>query len=582
MTLFHYETDRMDYGSLLKPDEGYSVEFAVAFTYSLDLEALLGVPLSLTMAGDMDSGLSDSPHSLLTGIIRCSDRLAIFCNAGCIAIPRTQREQKSIFALLEKCVFEIRFEGTKNFHPKLWFIKYSSADNTNAPYIRLIVLSRNLTFDRSLDYAVALTGKVTGRVYKKNAPLVDMLQFVAQSASKEQGKKIRKLAKEVLTTNFRVEDPFDDYACIPFGLGGDTSPKTIFGECDDLVVISPFLEISSKNTFLKELTKLAKRKKALFTRKDSLTQEIIDLFSEVYIVEDALLEQDGDGEEDPSPSPCDLHAKLYFTHSGDRNCLYVGSANASHKGFFKNIEFLLRLQFKRQRMGYELLKKSLSPETGSPFMKISRLDEDTSSAAESLQKEKDFKDAMRSITGATAIMKKKSECFSLTIHAKPCRVGASLSLLCSTKKLEPLRDGLVFEGLSQEELSEFFILQVEDRKAVIKVPVKGIPDTRDQAVYRSIIRDKDDFMAYVSFMLPGAHSGHASRQHKSGEGGDAKHATVPPALYENMLEYMVENPRQVLELEDVMKRLGEEDDHIFQQFKPMFTAFKEAAKKRHV
>lgn len=51
-TLFDYEENRLDYGGLLTPDIGYDVDFAVAFTYSLDLEALLGVPVSLGLLDD--------------------------------------------------------------------------------------------------------------------------------------------------------------------------------------------------------------------------------------------------------------------------------------------------------------------------------------------------------------------------------------------------------------------------------------------------------------------------------------------------------------------------------------------------
>ncbi|MDL2267511.1 phospholipase D family protein [Desulfovibrio sp. OttesenSCG-928-G15] len=474
-------------------------------------------------------------------------------------------------------MFEVRFSGTENFHPKLWFIKYQrNGDKSNA-YIRLIVLSRNLTFDRSLDYAVALTGDVKKRPCTKNAPLVDLLNFAALRASKKKKQKIHSLAKDVATTRFTVEAPFDDYGCIAFGLGEDTSPESIFGKCEDIIVVSPFLDGDKECKFLKELSGVASGKKTLFTRKSSLNNEIFTIFDEVYIVKDALLEQDIDNEDSVSPNPCDLHAKLYFTHSQRCNCLYVGSTNASRKGFSANIEFLLRLRLKTRQLDYKSMKSALLPEKCNPFMRIASLDEELPSVAESLRRERDFKEAMRSITDATVTNGGENDQFSLVINAHSCPVRASLAPLCSkTDRLEPLCDGLTFTGLAQEELSEFFILKVEGKEAVIKVAVKGIPATRDQAVYGSIIRDTDDLMNYFFFMLTGRSSRRASGKHKGGGDGDAKYTPISPALYENMLERMVENPKQVLELENVMNRL--EKTKVSEEFSGMLSAFKDAGR----
>lgn len=43
---------RVNYGNILLPPEGYTLNFAVGTTYSLDLEALTAVCLSLGLAED--------------------------------------------------------------------------------------------------------------------------------------------------------------------------------------------------------------------------------------------------------------------------------------------------------------------------------------------------------------------------------------------------------------------------------------------------------------------------------------------------------------------------------------------------
>jgi hypothetical protein len=42
--------DHLDYGEMLKPPHGYILERAIASTYSLDLNALLSVPVALVFA----------------------------------------------------------------------------------------------------------------------------------------------------------------------------------------------------------------------------------------------------------------------------------------------------------------------------------------------------------------------------------------------------------------------------------------------------------------------------------------------------------------------------------------------------
>ena len=59
--MFDLANDRLSYSEMLRPDAGYTLDFAVGMTYSLDLEALLGVPISLGLLDDADEGNLQSP-----------------------------------------------------------------------------------------------------------------------------------------------------------------------------------------------------------------------------------------------------------------------------------------------------------------------------------------------------------------------------------------------------------------------------------------------------------------------------------------------------------------------------------------
>ena len=49
---FDQNTNRVDYGELLVADVEYELDQAVCLTYSLDMEALLGIPICLGMKGE--------------------------------------------------------------------------------------------------------------------------------------------------------------------------------------------------------------------------------------------------------------------------------------------------------------------------------------------------------------------------------------------------------------------------------------------------------------------------------------------------------------------------------------------------
>jgi hypothetical protein len=53
---FDQNNNRVDYGELLVEDPSYELDQAVGMTYSLDMEALMGIPLCLGMRGEMTSG----------------------------------------------------------------------------------------------------------------------------------------------------------------------------------------------------------------------------------------------------------------------------------------------------------------------------------------------------------------------------------------------------------------------------------------------------------------------------------------------------------------------------------------------
>jgi hypothetical protein len=111
----------------LRPPVGYTLDAAVATTFTLDLSAALVPPLAF--ASFELSGTPD-PVAALEAVRSCTDRVDIFCQAGQITVPS---QASDLMAFLEPMVHEVRRPRPGHlFHPKLWLLRYR-ADGERTP-----------------------------------------------------------------------------------------------------------------------------------------------------------------------------------------------------------------------------------------------------------------------------------------------------------------------------------------------------------------------------------------------------------------------------------------------------------------
>jgi hypothetical protein len=571
--MFDVAQDRLSYSELLQPEIGYNMDFAVGLTYSLDLEALLGVPVALGLLDDMDTPLMDNPFYILEAIRRSSDKIAIFCSGGCICLPR---KIQSVYSLLENSVFEVKLDRKRSFHPKLWLIKYSN--DAGKSYVKLIVLSRNLTFDSSLDEAFETSGYIGDGVNEKNRPLYDMLQFAAKFCGGAKRESVLSLANDILrVSSFEIGDPFDSYEFLPLGIDGYKRDET--GLCDDksdMLVISPFLS----DDIVKELTENTSAPKLLITRKSSVNQKVLDSFDDVYVVRDALLNNELGVKQD-------VHAKLYFTscytQSDSRHYLYLGSANASHNAFYSNVEFLIKLRYAPYKISFDKFKRELMPEENNIFERINKapvLSQDEEEDAF----DKALKEAVWAIKSAE-IIKNESK-YDINIHCKKMEIDKRVRIAPMQKPnaFVDLIDGAVLKGLLLKELSEFYVLESGGKKIVVKIRTHNMPPDRDDAIYKSIIVSKNAFLSYVLFMLSDdcVQSAYEQSEYaKILEGGyrqdEGNGAFAHVAVYERMLEAAYENPSRLGGIADVMAKL--DDSIVDDGFKAMYEKFRTAVRR---
>lgn len=564
---FDIANNRLRYDELLRPDPEYQLEFAVCLTYSLDLEALLGVPMSLGLLQEMDSELQNNPFALLEAIRKSSDKVAIFCNAGSIALPKNI---KSVYALLEHSVFEVKMPNRQNFHPKIWLIKYVA--DSGAAYIKLIVLTRNLTFDQSIDMCVSMQGKITNVKRTKNKPLADMLAFVERFADSTKKRKIESLAEDVLhVKEFELAYPFEDYAFFPLGIEGyDKDANELFERKYALFVVSPFLS----NDIIKELAGITD-KKMLVTRKSSVTAEIFEQFKDVYITKGILNDNEFGVRQD-------IHAKLYYTSTSEGNYLYIGSANASHNAFYNNVEFLLRLKYKPYSVGWDTFCSDFLANENCAFDKLEVVPDKQKADEMQIAIDAAFKEAIYALKNA--IISETGNSYSVTINARVLKTALVVKIAPLQRRTMaiPLQMQTVFEGLLLRELSEFYILTIEEQNFVVKIKTTGMPTQRDDAIYRGIINSQNAFLSYISFMISDDYTESMFEETDvmklTGETTDTYRSTPPLAtVYEKMLKAVHQNPQSIAGIADMIKRLDPEI--VSEEFSAMYQQIQAAARR---
>ena len=74
------KNNRLYYDALLKPPVGYTFSHAVTTTYSLDLEAILLVPIALFFSGDFDLNAQQNRDDFIESLTKASDHISIFCS----------------------------------------------------------------------------------------------------------------------------------------------------------------------------------------------------------------------------------------------------------------------------------------------------------------------------------------------------------------------------------------------------------------------------------------------------------------------------------------------------------------------
>jgi HKD family nuclease len=566
----HSNADRLDYRALLSPPPDYTTAFAVGTTYSLDLETLTAVcdiiGLNIEAAHDADTEpaeyqLKRNLHKSLGAISMASRKLLLFSQGGQITKPD---KYNKLLPLLENSVCEVNLENRKSFHPKVWFLRYSDPNKKKDDKFRLVVLSRNLTFDRSWDVAVTLDSADAKDVEKNNviasdsgtgAAMRDFLMWLTKKVDGHNGtlagkaQELSKLADDIATVSWKSPGrEFDRFGFIPYGIGS-AATDNLGGTFQKMLVISPFLSEGVIKNFAEK--RAAKADCTLITRASELHKLNKELFSvfKTWTMKDKVV----NGEQGISESgggmlrEQDIHAKVYLRTEESENELYTGSANASRSAFHGNVECLLKLCGDKRRLNADALKRDLfGPDENArsnPFERVLH-NEYTYDEGDAEKVRKKLETAIREFAAAgksAAVGGDGPDAFTVTVTIEPFPtdgVTFTLSpLMAKNSEGKPFGGQAIFERLKLPELSEWYVVTAssdgQTLSKVVKIATTGIPEGRDGAVFREIIRDKEDFLTYIAFLLSGDYPSAASSFPEDGENINERPVNRPRPNFAN-------------------------------------------------
>lgn len=602
--------DRLDYGKVLAPPDGYQLDFAIGTTYSLDLDALVGATLALGLSEDTDSDLMKNPICLLEALRATGDKVALFCEAGQIHMPNSVT---SLYILLEKMVFQVNTSKRKgiakypSFHPKFWLLRY--VNDNNEPLYRVVVLSRNLTFDRSWDITFCMDGKVNRRKTLKTEPVIDFVNFLVGNLTvddngKLKQKRMKAVMRELPYAHFELDSKeFEDFEFLPVGIknskGGfrgveDSAFAPLYNDTfHELLIMSPFLTGSVIKDFNDRNTYINKTDYMLITRAmslDKLKPEDCSNFR-IFTMKDAVV--DGEtaiSEDDAQIQKQDIHAKVYMVRKNSDSYLYLGSLNASHNAMYGNVEFMMMLKSKNRYLNLSKLSEALfdgsEDATSNPFQEVylsNALPIDKEQEMQSVL-ENYIKEISRMKPGA--VVSENEDKYDLTVcfeKYEQCQYKVRISPLLSNK-IEELTDKVQFHSLQLTQLSEFYKVEITDGQRtvqrVIIIPTEGLPEDREKAVVNSVVKDKECFYRYIAFLLGENLVLGAVEANYTALGSSTltnqKEIQIP-ALYEKMLQTAATAPERFKEIDYLIKAISS-DGVIPEQFEELYTMFKKAVK----
>ncbi len=581
--MLDYRNNRLDYGEMLVAPSGYVMQKAVAATYSANLDTLLSIPVALAYAQTLEGDLDGERLQILEGVRAVSEKLTVYHQKGQIHVPQ---KLNRLYAFLEDMLKPVYPDSAHStFHPKVWVLRYESKDGSDYDRFRAIVLSRNLTFDRSWDIAVRLDGVLTDKPQPRNKPLVDFLEHLDE-LSPVPG--MAEFVADVGCVEFEVPNGFKSLAFHPIGIPKHDTNPAFSMDADRGAVVSPFLDEHALTTLNRKVAEGIH----LFSRQYELSKmapTVLARCSSCYAVSELIVEGERQLESESVGDEIkeqDLHAKVYvFEKSGSTRWL-LGSANATSAAMKRNTEFLVELTERPHTGGLdkfldELLGEERDLGVFEGFQPGEAGVEDPEAKSKDALRQLQY-DLLGTTLKGVASLADNQVNYDMALHLDLSAVSSALEsdiaiyvhplgVDSDSKRVEMGEDHeLLFENLKQTELSRFIVIRISvdgspEHRFLVKADISGMPETRHAAIFKSIVDSPEKFFEYLRFLLVEEHSKQdlVRDGHHAGLGGNPEdevpwHSGIP--IFETLLVAASRSPQKLRHIDSVIERLRDEPE----------------------
>lgn len=520
--------NRIDFGKALYCGiEGYELDYAIGTSYTLDLEAMLFLPVSLFFGEELEISTTAS-NEMLTALTQVPDKVQLFCQKGKIAAPFYYHQILEFWSNNIEQIQMLTYDAS--FHPKVWLIRYTAANKPS--YYKFICTSRNLSKSTDWDIATTLEGFVGKKKVKQNEELYNFVQYLDQQATR----KIKPdFLDEIKHIQFEVNHEEQEYSFHPIGNGWKHPIFNSKDRANQILTISPFLD----QTSVKALTTKADEVYLLSTHYEldklpaTLAKESIDWFQFNTLLElDPIYADETSAVTDlPTPQLDDvteyetstaLHAKLFVSTDANKNTWYIGSANCTlptHSN--RNIEFLTAVSGSNNSLmsAKDILKILTEAEKNNegffiPYDKKITIDQSDQENYEQELRKTIFDIGELQIAASVYENEQNLYNYKVEIANPVIRKRENWKIF-----IQPLSDlngakhelkqhgNALFEfhNFQIHRLTPFFLFSINEEDKLIKNLVIKLemefPALRMQKIFSSLIENWEKLMKYISFLL---------------------------------------------------------------------------------
>ena len=561
--------------TLLQPPVGYRLEHAIATTFTLDLSALLTIPLGFAGA---DLNESANKLAVMQSVQQYASKVDVFVQRGMVKVPH---KPNALLAFLEPIVHPVAPPSRGHlFHPKIWVLRYSHVENPSEYQnrFRLICGSRNLTFDRSWDAAIVLDGEATNRRYAYNNPLCEFLKTLPSRSGgleKIRQKNLEETISELNMVEWEQPDGVvQDDKWLKFHFFGASATKEPEMWGKRALVISPFLspkgfEKINVDTDLHVIS----RGEEINSLDEAGRKWAEETQSRFYVVNDDAATRDLEDEESGAKwDLTGLHAKVYVIERGHHVHLMIGSSNATDHGWGGNDEILVEIKGRKSVYGIDTLlgektefkKILLDHEWGDPPEEDP--DEDLCRTLENKLRELAGLEFTATVSGDDEAGWRQIVTSSSLIAIDIPGVSVELSLVTLPAEVRVVPEGKAanesWELHRVENATPFVVLRLRTDSVQVSTVVLarliGAPEDRLDKIIAQQFENKEMFLQFVALLLASSDQDSYSSMHEyldALHGGNQKWMADGSGLLEILLRALSRSPKSIDDVGRLVERL---------------------------